>query len=103
MLLSLLLAAAGMAALAAVQRSERRRRGLPPLSPWARRLRQVGGSACIAGSLAAAVAALGPDLGIVYWVAAVGLAGLGLACGKGLLADRTGARKKPVRRRRRTG
>lgn len=103
MLLSLLLAAAGMAALSAVQSSERRRRGLSALSPAARRWRQGLGSVCIAGSLGAAVAALGLGLGIVYWVSAIGLSGLGLACGKGVWADLTGVRKKPARRHRRTG
>lgn len=100
MVLSLLLAVAGMAALAAAQQSERRRRGQPPLSARGLWLRRGLGAGCLAGSAAAAVAASGIDMGLVYWVAVTALSGLALASLRGVVAERTGARRRPARRRR---
>lgn len=100
MVVSLLLAAAGMAAFAAAQQSERRRQGRPPLSRRDLWLRRAAGAGCQAGALAAAIAPLGVDLGLVYWVAVTALSGLVLATLRGVVAERTGTRRRPARRRR---
>lgn len=99
-LVILALIACGLVLFASTQANERRRRGKPALTVSRKRLRRAVATVLLAVAFTMAVAAFGPAFGVIYWTLFAGLAGLLLAAGQGVAADRAGLRKKPARRHR---
>lgn len=76
LLVTLALLLAGLGLFATSQAALRRRLGAPALSRAGRAGRRLPGAALLAAATWPAVTALGPGLGSVFWLGAMGLAGL---------------------------
>lgn len=79
LLTTLALLLTGLGLFATSQASLRRRLGAPALSCAGRIHRRLPAAALLVAAAWPAVAALGPGLGVIFWLTAMGLAGLLIA------------------------